>query len=484
MRLPNLIAAFIVGLSTFIASFNPGHAVPEKPNIIFILADDLGYGDTSLTGQKKFSTPHIDSLAAGGIEFTQMYSGSSVCAPARSSLMTGQTSGHTPIRGNKEIMPEGQEPLADSVVTLAEHLKAQGYVTGAFGKWGLGFPGSEGDPVKQGFDTFYGWNCQRLGHHYYPRHLWDKTSKVILKENAGKAKGLYAPDIVQEKTLRFIEQNKDKPFFCFVPTILPHADLAAPEEYVARFRGKFGEETPYQGYDDGPDYRTGPYESCAEPKAIYAAMVTYLDDKVGEIVAKVKELGIEEKTLIIFTSDNGPHTEGGNDPEYFNSNGPFRGSKRSLYEGGIRVPFVARWDGAIKPGSTSDVVAAFWDFMPTFTQLAGGTMPGGIDGLSLVPSLLGTPGQLIHDYFYWEFHEEGGRQAVRMGDWKGVRDGVSKDRDGPVELYNLAKDIGEKNNIADQHPDVVGKIASIMKSARTESPLFNFQHTGYLREGK
>lgn len=487
MKLPSrLHLSRLLGLITIFSSTagllagNPAQVT--KPNIIFILADDLGYGEISLHGQKKFQTPHIDSLAKNGIQFAQMYSGAPVCASARSSFMTGQTTGHTPIRGNFEIFPEGQNPLAANIVTLPKLLQQQGYATGAFGKWGLGYPGSEGDPVKQGFDKFFGWNCQRFGHHYYPHHIWDNETKVVLEQNAGKKTGLYVPDLIHKKTLEFIETHKDQPFFCFVPTIIPHADLAAPEEYVAQFRGKFGKETPYVGYDDGPDFRKGPYESAPEPKATFAAMVTYLDDQVGEIIAKVNELGIAHRTIIIFTSDNGPHTEGGHDPDYFNSAGPFRGVKRQLYEGGIRVPFVAQWPGTIQAGTRTDVATAFWDLMPTFLQLAGRENTEIGDGVSLVPSLLGKSGQKIAKYLYWEFHEDGGRQAVRMGDWKAIREGVAKDRHAPIMLFNLATDLGETTDLAAKHPDIVSEMAEIMKHARTESDIFKFGQTGYLQD--
>lgn len=323
-----------------------------------------------------------------------------------------------------------------------------------------------------------------MGHHYYPHHIWDNETKVVLEQNAGNKTGSYVPDLIHKKTLEFIEANKDQPFFCFVPTIIPHADLAAPEKYVAKFRGKFGEETPYVGYDEGPDFRKGPYESAPEPKATFAAMVTYLDDQVGEIIAKVNKLGIANRTLIIFTSDNGPHNEGGHDPAYFNSSGPLRGIKRQLYEGGIRVPFVAQWPGSIAAGAKSDLASAFWDLMPTFLQLAGSESPKAGDGVSLVPSLLGRPGQQIADYLYWEFHEDGGRQAVRKGDWKAIREGVAKDRNAPIMLFNLATDLGETTDLAAKHPEIVSEMAEFMTQARTESEIFKFGHTGYLQEKK
>ncbi len=451
----------------------------KKPNIIYILADDLGYADLSLTGQTLFKTPNIDSLAAEGLFFTQHYSGSTVCAPSRSALMSGQHTGNTPIRGNKEIQPEGQAPFPSDVPTLPKILRDAGYVTGAFGKWGLGYPGSEGDPMNH-FDVFYGFNCQRLGHHYYPFHLWDNDEKVILEENAGKAKGLFAPDIIHEKTLDFIRDNHDQPFFCYVPTIIPHAELIAPEKYMEKYRGKFEPETPYEGYDEGPQYRLGPYESQEKPRAAFAAMIHYLDDQIGEIVQLVNDLGIADNTLIIFTSDNGPHFEGGADPDYFDSNGAFRGKKRDLYEGGIRVPTIAWWPGTVAAGSRTDHISAFWDVLPTVTDLAGIKAPKNIDGVSFAPTLLGKPEkQLQHDYLYWEFHERGGRLAIRKGDWKAVRYNILNDPNAPIELYDLNSDPGESNDIAVHYPEVVATMARIFKEARTESEVFTFRQQQY-----
>ena len=452
----------------------------RKPNIIYILADDLGYGDLSCYGQTKFQTPHIDQLATEGMRFTQHYSGSTVCAPSRSVLMTGLHTGRTPIRGNKEIQPEGQHPISDTVFTLSKMLQQAGYITGAFGKWGLGFPGSEGDPTNQGFDAFFGYNCQRLGHNYYPYYLWHNDQKVMLEANEGKAEGSYAPVLIHEKALEFIESNKDTSFFLFIPSIIPHAELAAPEEYLEKYRGKFPPEKAYEGVDDGPDYRKGPYGSQAETHAAFAAMIHMLDDQVGEIMAKLKELGIDENTLVIFTSDNGPHQEGGADPDYFDSNGPLRGYKRDLYEGGIRVPMIARWPGKIAAESTSDHISAFWDVMPTMAQLVDVSVPENIDGISLLPTLTGEGSQSTHDYLYWEFHEKGGRVAVRKGQWKVVRYNVLENPDGPLELYDLSQDVGETNNIAAQHPEVVQEMDSILQSARTPSEVFVFSSGTYL----
>ena len=448
----------------------------KLPNIVYILADDLGYGDLSCYGQEKFETPNIDQMAKEGMLFTQHYSGSSVCAPSRSSLMTGLHTGHTQVRGNKAVWPEGQEPLSGSVVTLAEALQEAGYTTGAFGKWGLGFPGSEGDPVKQGFDVFYGFNCQRLGHHYYPYHLWKNDEKVILEGNEGTKTEVYAPSIIHEKTLEFLEDNKDKAFFCYVPTIIPHAELYAPEEYMAKYRGKLLPEKAYDGVDDGPDFRNGPYGSQPDCHAAFAAMIALLDDQVGEIRAKLEELGIADNTLVIFASDNGPHREGGADPDYFDSNGPLRGTKRDLYEGGIRVPMIACWPGQIDAGQTSDHISAFWDMYPTFAELSKATVPEGIDGISLLPTLLGKENQEQHDYLYWEFHESGGRMALRKGNWKAVKYNVATRPSAPIQLFNLSEDIGEKNNVALAYPEVARNLAKLMGEARvpSEEPKFNF----------
>ncbi|WP_319479918.1 arylsulfatase [uncultured Draconibacterium sp.] len=447
---------------------------PTRPNIIYILADDLGYGDLSCYGQTYFSTPNIDKLAENGMQFTQHYSGSTVCAPSRSALMTGQHTGHTPVRGNKEWQPEGQYPMATSAVTIAEALKEAGYTTGAFGKWGLGYPGSEGDPNMQGFDEFFGYNCQRMGHNYYPYHLWHNQEKIVLEGNSGKKMEAYGPELIHNEAIRFIENNKDQPFFMYYPSIIPHAELFAPEEYIAKYRGKFEPEKAYKGVDDGERYKQGGYGSQAEAHAAFAAMVDYLDMQVGEIVAKLKELGIYENTLIIFTSDNGPHLEGGADPDYFNSNGPLKGYKRDLYEGGIRTPMIAVWDGKIAAGSSSDHISAFWDVFPTVAELTNISTPDSIDGISFLPTLLGEEQSAQHDYLYWEFHELKGRQAVRKGNWKLVRYNVFTPEKTTTELYNLATDVGEENNVASDHPELVEELSALIEKSHTKSDLFKF----------
>ena len=454
---------------------------PERPNIIYILADDLGYGDLSSYGQKKFTTPNIDRLASQGLLFTQHYSGSTVCAPSRSALLTGMHTGHTVVRGNKEVRPEGQHPIPDATFTLAEALKKTGYTTGIFGKWGLGFPGSEGDPTKQGFDTFFGYNCQRFGHNYYPRHLWSNRDSIVLEENAGHKKGIYAPDLIHGKTLEFIENNQDGPFFLFVASIIPHAELVAPEAVMESFKGEFLPETAYKGVDDGPEYRNGPYGSQKEPHAAFVSMIHILDRQVGEIMEKVEALGLSDQTIIVFTSDNGPHTEGGADPDFFNSNGPLKGTKRDLYEGGIRVPMIVRWPDKIKGNTRTDHISAFWDVFPTLSDIVGIDPPPNTDGISFLPTLLGTPeNQKTHSYLYWEFHERGGRQAVRKKNWKAVKYQVFEKAESSLELYDLSVDIGETHDVASQHPDIVRDMERILKEARIPSEVFTFDQGTYL----
>ena len=443
------------------------------PNVIFILADDLGYGDLSCYGQSNFSTPNIDQLAKEGLIFTQHYSGCTVCAPSRSALLTGLHTGHTMIRGNKEVEPEGQYPLPDSAFTMVELFKSKGYTTGMFGKWGLGFPGSSGDPLKQGFDSFVGYNCQRLAHNYYPSHLWHDNELLELKENAGENNGVYAPDLIQKHALEFIESNKAQPFFLYLPSVIPHAELIAPEKVMEKNRGKFGHETPYKGTaSTDKNYKTGGYSSQAEPRTAFASMINLLDDQVGEIVKKLKDLNIYDNTIIIFTSDNGPHREGGADPDFFNSNGILKGYKRDLYEGGIRVPLIVHWAAKVKPGKT-DHVSAFWDFMPTFSELINATPVNG-DGISFAPTLLGSSSlQQKHNYLYWEFHELGGKQAVRKGKWKFLK--LNADSEEPVtELYDLENDPSEEKNLAATYPDSVIMLRSLMEKAHRRNPAFPF----------
>lgn len=444
-----------------------------RPNILFILADDLGYGDLGCYGQQRFSTPHIDALAAQGMRFTQCYSGTTVSAPSRSCLLTGTHSGHTPIRGNVELQPEGQFPLPDDAASLFLGLKQAGYRTGAFGKWGLGFIGSTGDPARQGVDRFYGYNCQLLAHSYYPDHLWSDSERVELEDNTDAVpygEGSYAPDLIHREALRFIDEQKEgEPFMLFYPTTIPHAELIVPEDSIMqRFRGAYP-ETPYHGCDSGPAFRRGGYCSQTHPRAAFAAMVTRLDHYVGELVEKLREKGMLENTLIVFASDNGPHLEGGADPDFFDSNGILRGYKRDLYEGGIRVPMIAVWPGHIAPGTTTDFACAFWDIPYTFADAAGAPAPEG-DGLSLLPLLEGREGiQQQHDHLYFEFMEMGGRQAVRQGPWKLLHLGIRSDAPR-WELYNIDEDPSEEHDLAAEYPEKVEELRALMLREHVDDP--------------
>ena len=463
----------ILNFAILICNAQENHVLDKsKPNIIYILADDLGYGDLSSYGQEKFTTPNIDKLAKEGMLFTQHYSGSSVCAPSRTSLMTGLNTGHTPIRGNKGVEPEGEYPIPNANFTIAELLKEKGYTTGAFGKWGLGYPGSEGDPLQQGFDTFFGFNSQALAHNYYPEHLWDNKNKVILIENEGIKNGQYAPDLIHQKALLFIEKNKSQPFFLYYASVLPHAELIIPQNNLDKFIGKFNPEMAYKAKDNSKGLKKGEYSSQPHCHAAFAAMITLLDDQVGEIVSKIKALGLENNTIIIFTSDNGPHKEGGADPDYFNSNGSLHGYKRDLYEGGIRVPMIAKWKGKIKEGSKTNHVSAFWDVMPTLAELEDAKINTAIDGISFLPTLLKNGAQKKHKYLYWEFHELEGRQALRQGNWKLIKYNVLKN--GKYQLYNLKNDISETHDLASKMPKKVAKLSKILESSRTESDVFKF----------
>lgn len=444
----------------------------SKPNIIYILADDLGYGDLSCYGQTHFSTPNIDKLAQEGMLFTQHYAGSTVCAPSRSSLMTGMDTGHTPIRGNKQT-EMGQLPLPKESYTVAELLKDNGYVTGAFGKWGLGTSGSEGDPLNQGFDTFFGYHDQKLAHHYYPYYLWDNDKIFTLNGNSGLKKQQYAPNLIHERALSFIDKHKNESFFLYYPTTIPHAELFAPDKYMNKFLGKFDPEKPFKGVDEGEGYKKGRYGSQDNPHAAFAAMITLLDDQVGEIMKKIKDLGLEDNTIIIFTSDNGPHKEGGADPDYFDSNGILRGYKRDLFEGGIRVPMISKWKGKIKPGTTTDHISSFWDILPTFSDIVKSNKKLTTEGVSFLPTLVDESSkQKEHDYLYWEFHELGGRKAIRKGDWKLIENNI-KDG-GNYLLFDLKSDPEETKNLYNEKPHIAKELEALLKTARTESKDFKF----------
>jgi len=439
----------------------PAFAAP--PNIIFILADDLGSFELGCYGQKKIKTPSIDELAAGGMRFTQFYTGNAVCAPSRCVLMTGLHAGHAQVRNNIAQKPEGQWPIAADTQTIAKLLKAKGYATGATGKWGLGNMESTGSPMKQGFDMFFGYNCQSHAHNHYPTWLWKNDKKITLEGNDGGDTGkTYSHDLMEQEALAFIKENKEKPFFLYMPFTISHLALQVPDDSLAEYKGKFP-ETPYSGKA---------YRPHATPRAAYAAMVTRMDRSVGRVAQLLKDLKIDDNTIVFFSSDNGPiHGLAGTDSVFFESLGPYRGMKGSLYEGGIRTPFIARWPGKIKPGSTTDQVGGFYDVLPTLCDVAGIDTPKGLDGISLLPTLLGKGDQKQHDFHYWEFPGYGGQQAVRAGDWKAVRQGLGK---GKIitELYNLKDDIGEKNDLAAKHPEVVARLEAIMKEQHTPSADF------------
>lgn len=465
----------------------------EKPNFIFILADDLGWGELGCYGQKIIRTPNIDRLAAEGMRFTQFYTGSPVCAPARCVLLTGKSSPRAYIRDNAEVQPEGQLPIPDEEITLAELLKQEGYITAIIGKWGLGPPGSTGDPLRQGFDFFFGYNCQRHAHNHYPTFLYRNHEKVLLDNpefpahqrfpegldpnqpaNYARYSGRqYAPDLMAEEAVEFIRRNKDRPFFLYFATTLIHLALQVPEDSLAEYLGQFP-ETPYLG-DRG-------YTPHFAPRAAYAAMVTRFDRHVGMILAVLDELGLAEKTVVFLSSDNGPifgpgaETVGvrGFGEDIFNSTGPLSGRKGSVYEGGIRVPFIVRWKGTIAPGQVSDHIGAFHDVLPTIMEIVGRKPPQDCDGISFLPTLLGQPGQKAHEYLVWEFYGYGGQQAVRMGRWKGIRVNCYKDPAGPIRLYDLETDIGETTDVAARHPGIVARMEEILVREHVPSPHWDF----------
>ena len=406
-------------------------AADAKPNVIFILSDDLGYGDVGCFGQKLIKTPNIDKLAAEGMRFTDAYAGCTVCAPSRCTLMTGLHTGHTSIRGNREIPPEGQEPMPADTFTVAKLMKQAGYTTGIIGKWGLGYPGSTSTPDKMGFDYFFGYNCQAKAHEYYPEYLWRNDQKVMLE---GKA---YSHDLMANDSLEFVRRNKDKPFFLYLAFTIPHQKIQVPD--------------------------LGPYENENWPPNLkkLASMITRMDKDIGRLMALLKELNLDEKTLVFFASDNGAAYS----DKVFNHSGPLRGFKRDEYEGGLRSPSIARWPGKIKPGVVSEQVWAFWDFLPTMADFTGQKLPGKTDGISIMPALL--EGKVIeHPPLYFEFHERGFDQAARIGNWKAVRQAPGQ----PLELYDLKNDLGEQHNVAAEHPDVVKQFEDFLATARVDSP--------------
>jgi arylsulfatase A len=454
------------------------------PNIIYILADDLGIGDLGCYGQKTIQTPNIDKLAKNGMLFSNHYSGSTVCAPSRSVLLTGLHTGHTSIRDNIGGIgingQEGQMPMDENAFTLAQLLQQKGYHTGAFGKWGLGFVGSSGDPNKKGFDEFFGYNCQAVAHRFYPEYLWENDKKYFLQGNDWIQTSTYSADVIQEKALGFMEKNAKKPFFLYYPTTIPHAELIVPEDEIfLRHKGKylepfFDKERISKGAAYGPDLSIPGYCPQEFPKATYAAMVERLDKHVGEILQKLKELGIQNNTLVIFSSDNGVHKEGGMDPEFFDSNSHYRGFKRDLYEGGIKTPMLAVWPDKIKPGVKTDHISAFWDVLPTIADILKVKLPNSVDGISFLPTLAGEKNQKQHAYLYWEFHAMNGKQAIRQGDWKAIKLNVFDSSKSKIELYDLKTDPSETNDLADKFPEKVKLFEKFMNDSHIESERFPF----------
>lgn len=496
-----LLSCVAMSVGLMAGTAGVGEGTISRPNIIYILADDLGYAELGSYGQEKIRTPNLDRMTAEGMRFTRHYAGNAVCAPSRCALMTGKHPGHAYIRNNRpgrlpdELMARygmefpGQEPIPDRATTIAEVLKPLGYATAAVGKWGLGQFGTTGDPNRQGFDLFFGYNCQAHAHSYYPAYLWRNGEKVTLANEPpvpGHAKlpddadpndpasyapyqGTdYAPDRMLDVALDFIREHREGPFFLYFPTTIPHLALHIPERDLEPYAGRW-EETPFVG---GSGYT--PHQT---PRAAYAAMITRLDADVGRILELIRELGLDSKTLVLFSSDNGTtHLEREVDHEFFHSVGPLHGLKGSLYEGGIRVPMVARWPEKIQPGSVSDHLSTFWDVLPTLAEITGAIPPEDIDGISFAPTLLGRPeDQQKHEFLYWEFPGYGGQQAVRLDAWKAVRQNMLR-RNNPdplkIELYHLADNIGETRDVAADHPNLVARMKAIMAREHTPSRLF------------
>lgn len=433
------------------------------PNVVYIMADDLGIGDLGCYGQRHIKTPNIDAMAQNGMKFMQHYSGSTVSAPSRCALLTGKHMGHAAIRGNDKVLGSDgllyETPLPTEEKTVADIFKSRGYATGCIGKWGLGGPGTEGMPNNHAFDYFYGYLGQRFAHSYYPEFLHENDEKIILD---GK---YYSHDLMLEKVLSFINRNKKEPFFLYFSPTIPHADLDIMDKQMEEYEGEFC-ETPFGGRG---------YKKQQTPRAAYAAMVTYLDKSVGLIIDELKKQGLYDNTIIIFTSDNGVHAEGGHDPEYFDSNGPFRGQKRDLYEGGIRTPFIVQWPVMIPSGVITNHISAFWDFLPTISDLLQVEVQQSIDGISYLPTLTGKGKQKEHNYIYYEFFEAGGKQSIMDTDgWKLIRLEVSTPTKMYEELYNIYKDPAETTNIIKQYPEVAKELREKIPSQRTENSHFHF----------
>jgi len=462
------------------ASASCALAAAPKPNIVFILADDLGYGDLGCYGQTKIKTPNLDRMAAEGMRFTNFYCGAAVCAPSRCTLVTGKHLGHATVRDNMQRKPgaEGQHAMEPGTVTVAQLLKSAGYATAIVGKWGLGMPEDHSSPLDFGFDHHYGYLCQGMAHSFYPPYLWRDDKQEPLAGNPEYAYGLsskielsgkvYSHDLMAEDALHWVGAHKQEPFFLYLAFTIPHVSLQVPEDSLAEYRGRWPET---------PVTTSKHYANHPTPRAAYAAMITRMDRDIGRLMEKLKALDLDGNTLVFFGSDNGGvFPVAGTDPEFFRSNGNLRGYKQDLYEGGIRTPFIARWPGRIHAGTTSDQVGAYWDVLPTLCDIARTAAPEGLDGLSIAPTLLGQSGQKQHEYLYWEYH--GGRraQAVRFGDWKAIRNNLKKNPNSTPELYNLASDPSETTNVAAEHPDLAAKAAAYMKAAHSPSwePKWNF----------
>jgi len=488
--------ALITALSACLFNIS-AYAEQEKqtPNIIYILADDLGYSELGTYGQKKIKTPHIDKLAKQGMQFTQHYSGSAVCAPSRSTFIEGKHTGHSYVRGNinngEKGRMRGNHPLPDTR-TLGDMFKEQGYATAAIGKWGLGGMVGTGHPNDHGFDLFYGYLDQIHAHNYYPTYLVKNRNFVeldnpkmhkkhnISAEHINKAESYavyqgndFSGDLMADEAINFININAKakQPFFLYFPTPIPHVALQLPTQALEKYKGAFV-ETPYSGNKGYFPHQT--------PRAAYAGMVTLLDDYVGRIVTALKDNGIEDNTLVIFTSDNGPTFNGGADSDFFESTKPFRGLKMDLYEGGIRAPFIAYWQGKIQAGQSSDHISAQYDMMATFADLIGGKANNDTNGISIAPTLLGKGKQQQHEYLLWEYPEKGGQQAIRMGRWKAIRTNLQNDANAPIQLFDLSKDINERNDVAKDNPKIIAKI-KVALTNRTPASVPKWEVAGFTK---
>jgi arylsulfatase A-like enzyme len=434
-----------------------------NPNIVYILADDLGYGDLGCYGQQEIRTPNIDTLCREGMKFTNHHSGSTVCAPSRSCLLNGRHTGHVWVRanGNFQMREDAQD------ITIARVLKNAGYHTAMIGKSGTGCDTDPGHANRKGFDYFYGFNGHGAAHHYFPTEVYRNDQKIVFPNNKKHTGDTYIHDEFMKEIMTYLDERGQgaQPFFLHYAAIIPHASLVAPEEWVAQYRGKVKEEK------QGP---RGGYAQCDEPKATFAGMVSRLDWEVGKIMEKLEALGIADNTLVVFASDNGPHSAGGNKAEWFNSNGELRGEKRDLFEGGVRVPMIAHWPGKIKAASESDHLSAFWDVMPTLCELTGAKAPMNIDGISFLPTLLGQGVQRQHDYLYWEFYEKGGKRAALTHKWKAVQPNMNKGGD-PIMLFDIASDLSEENDVASAHPEVVRQFEALFKEAHDPSPIVSWK---------